>query len=148
MQLKSPLAATVLGGLVLGVTLRLATPMDPLPAPEPAWRKSGAAMIEPSFSAQTYEAQASANGYNYPPGGPQVYAAGFVPHPPEETLAYAREATRTSYDALPRYRETPLDPPASAIEEIDFAGDDESSDTETIVLPAEESEPGELPGDD
>lgn len=144
MKLKSPVTATVLGGLLLGVTLRLAMPTTPLPPPEPTWRKSGAAMAgaaisgaagaAPYYSAQTYETQANAYGYNYASDRPQPTAAGFVPHPPEETLAYAQAVVQTSYVDLPRY-DVPTPQPREAASGEAAVSEAQSATTELVVLP-------------
>lgn len=137
MHLRNPLLATLLGGLLLGVSLRAVMPTTPLPPPEPAWRKSGAAMVEPVFSAQTFEAQAAAYGHTYVPAAAQPSAAGFVPHPYEETLAYARKVARTPYDDLPRYEE-----PAADEAQAPETGD-EGTTVEYVELPVRDVGAGE-----
>lgn len=104
-QFRHPVLALLAGGVLLGTALRAATPVEPLPPPEPEWRKSAAfvpASVEPPrwFSAETYP-----SGAGGPPawmaglrsdGEPARYAVGYVPHPPEPLPP-------TSYDDAPRY---------------------------------------------
>lgn len=61
MRMRDPVPALVGGGLALGVLLALATPTTMRAAPQPAWRKAGAATAgaisesPPTFSAASYE---------------------------------------------------------------------------------------------
>jgi hypothetical protein len=137
MEVRHPVLATAIGGMLLGVALRAVMPVTPLPPPEPGWRKSGAAMVEPVFSAQTYPVQANAWGHSYVASS----APGFVPHPYEETLAYAEKVVRTRYDELPRYEEPARnDAVVIAQEPIDDEG---STETKYVELPEPDNQPAE-----
>jgi hypothetical protein len=134
---RETIAATVLGGLLAGAVLHLATPTSPLPMPEPAWRKAMPATYSPDaaayYSAQTYTVEPAR--YDAAPQYPPNQQPGFVPHPHEQTLAYAQAAAHTPYDSLPRYdapaaRER-VDTGASTVEVVPVAPDA----VEEVLLP-------------
>ena len=126
---RNPVLATLAAGILLGIALRAATPVTPLPPPEPAWRKARPAVAAQDEPYRWYSAETYSPGARGLPawmagmrsdGEPLRYAVGYVPHPPLPPLPAMR------YDEAPI-----LDPPPAPEQPPEV-----SPEPEPIVLTA------------
>lgn len=141
MERRETITATLLGGLLAGAALHLATPTRPLPQPEPAWRKNIPATYSPGdaayYSAETYTVEPAR--HDAAPQYPPNQEPGFVPHRHDQTLAYAQAMVRTPYDDLPRYDARParkrVDTGSSTVEDVPVAPDPVAVAEVVVTLP-------------
>jgi hypothetical protein len=136
MQVRHPFLVSAASAIILGVVLRAATPVEPLPPREPPWRQAAPdPATDPGFSAETYAA-GSWGGYAGSPGQHPRWEPVRYPETRFDPLPPIRGADYTAYDEPPRFdAPEPALPPAEDITHPDDVALDEAGDEPVIVLP-------------
>jgi len=129
MELRHPFLASAASGILLGIVLRAATPVQPLPPREPPWRHAAPdPASEPVFSAETYAAGSWGGYADNPHYYPRWQPARYEP-PRFEEPAPVPAYDRTAYDDPPVYDEPAVTAPQlSTSEDADADAEEPAED--------------------